>query len=304
MPLLLALVVTAPSRVQAQGVALTVAALVPAPVSQDVGVGYLLAPAGAFDATVSGRYLNGWGGPRWGVGVDLALWRRAHAHLYPTGGFAAGFGTADTEAVWAAWSVGLGYRLLRAGRFDLALEGRYLHISQPDDVLSLGVRMGVRVGGGAPRSSSRPPDGAPETPALAFVVPAGRSPLAQGIIQTALDAMGTPYAWGGTDANGFDCSGLIQYAYRQHGIELPRQSVDQAREGVEVERRPEALLPGDILAFGASRSQVTHVGLYLGDGRFIHSGSAGVQVSLLSPDSQSGQYWWQRWVSARRILQD
>jgi hypothetical protein len=303
LPLLLALAVALPSGSQAQGISLAVAALLPSPVAQDVSVGYLLVPAGALDATVSGRYLNGWDGERWGVGIDLALWRGARTHLYPTGGFAAGFVAGGAEEAWAAWSVGLGYRLLRAGGFDLALEGKYLHLSRPEDALTLGVRMGVRFGGAAPRPSPVGPARPPDTPALGFRLPTG-PPLAQAIIQTALDAMGTPYAWGGTDTNGFDCSGLIQYAYRQHGIELPRKSSDQAREGVEIERKPEALLPGDILAFGASRSQVTHVGLYLGDGRFIHSGSAGVRVSVLSGDDDSGRYWWQRWVGARRILQD
>lgn len=304
MPLLLALGVAAASRSEAQGIALTVAALLPAPVVQDLSVGYLLVPAGALDATVSGRYLNGWGGERWGVGIDLALWRRARAHLYPTGGFAAGFTTGGAEPAWAAWTVGLGYRLVRAGGFDLALEGRYLHISRPDDALSLGVRMALRFGGGAPHPSPAATEGSPDTPALALALPTGGSPLAQGIIQTALDAMGTPYVWGGTDANGFDCSGLIQYAYRRHGIELPRRSSDQAQGGVEVEKKLDALMPGDLLAFGGSPSGVTHVGLYLGDGRFIHSGSAGVQISVLSPDDQAGRYWWQRWVGARRILQD
>jgi len=62
-------------------------------------------------------------------------------------------------------------------------------------------------------------------------------------------------------------------------------------------------MPGDILTFRkSSKGAVSHVGLYLGDGRFIHSASGGVQVSVLSPDDPYGKWWWQRWAGARRIV--
>ena len=116
--------------------------------------------------------------------------------------------------------------------------------------------------------------------------------------------MGTPYKWGGTGEadGGFDCSGLIQYAYAQHGITLPRRSADQALQGEKVDKRPEALLPGDILTFSNGGGRVTHVGLYLGDGKFIHSANDGVQVSLLSSEDVYGRWWWRGWVGARRIV--
>jgi cell wall-associated NlpC family hydrolase len=78
--------------------------------------------------------------------------------------------------------------------------------------------------------------------------------------------------------------------------------VDQALQGAKIDKRPEALLPGDILTFSNGGGRVTHVGLYLGEGKFIHSANDGVQVSLLSADDVSGRWWWRRWVGARRIV--
>jgi cell wall-associated NlpC family hydrolase len=115
--------------------------------------------------------------------------------------------------------------------------------------------------------------------------------------------MGTAYRLGGTTTEGFDCSGLIQYAYAQHGISLPRVSSEQARAGEKVDRTLSALQPGDILTFSTAGGPVTHVGLYVGDGRFIHSASRGVQLSLLSPNDPYGKWWYSRWVGARRVVE-
>jgi cell wall-associated NlpC family hydrolase len=124
------------------------------------------------------------------------------------------------------------------------------------------------------------------------------------VVETALAVMGAPYQWGGTDANGFDCSGLIQYAYGQHGIVLPRISRDQARMGTAVDRRVAALRPGDVLAFsGDGTSGVTHVGLFVGDGQFLHSASGGVTLSSLMASDGDSRWWQQHWVAARRIVE-
>ena len=126
---------------------------------------------------------------------------------------------------------------------------------------------------------------------------------AANVVQTAIDVMGTPYQWGGTDENGFDCSGLIQYAYGENGIILPRVSRDQTRTGSYVEPRVAYLRPGDILGFSVERSsRITHVGLYIGDGQFIHSASDGVAISSLIATDPNSRWWQRRWVVARRIL--
>ena len=101
----------------------------------------------------------------------------------------------------------------------------------------------------------------------------------------------TQYGGTGADGGGFDCSGLIQYAYGQHGVTLPRTSAEQAREGRAVKKDPAHLLPGDLLTFSNSGGPVTHIGLYVGGGRFIHSATRGVQVSVLSDDDPYGRWW-------------
>lgn len=126
--------------------------------------------------------------------------------------------------------------------------------------------------------------------------------LAAAVVETALDAMGTPYEWGGTDENGFDCSGLIQYAFGEHRIILPRVARDQARQGRYVDPIVTQLQPGDILGFNVNGNGVSHVGLYVGDGEFIHSSSQGVRLSSLTASDGDSRWWQARWASARRIL--
>lgn len=223
-------------------------------------------------------------------------------------------------ALEASWSAGLGWALPVFHVASVALEARYrvedrgargFWRLQPTDRRGL-VLMG-RVALGAPRGARPPPSPAPTfTPPSEGTVEdlsraSGASPaearLAGDIVQTAIDAMGTPYSWGGTGANGYDCSGLVQYAYEQHGIILPRVSRDQMRMGQAVEPRVDALRPGDILGFSVEGNGITHVGLYVGDGRFIHSASEGVKISSLSATDPDSRWWRDHWVAARRILQ-
>jgi cell wall-associated NlpC family hydrolase len=137
--------------------------------------------------------------------------------------------------------------------------------------------------------------------------PAEAEALGRDIVGTAREAMGRPYRLGGRgdDGRGFDCSGLIQFAYGQHGITLPRVSVDQAQTGVGIPREVEQLLPGDLLTFSRKPggAQVSHIGMYVGDGRFIHSSSSrGVMESALDEKDPEGRWWARRWVGARRVL--
>jgi cell wall-associated NlpC family hydrolase len=123
--------------------------------------------------------------------------------------------------------------------------------------------------------------------------------IAGRVVDTALASIGTPYEWGGSDANGFDCSGLIRYAYGKFGIALPRTSAGQIRSGRPVAPDPGLLRPGDILGFSGERSGATdHVGLYVGSDEFIHSSSSGVRISTLR-----NPYWREHLAAARRIVE-
>ncbi len=259
--------------------------------------------------TMNATWFSPSGGGGWLLGgaADLSLWRGGKPGLYLVGGVSGGFGANGADLFWGSYSIGAGYDFRLLSAIGLGVEGRWRGLSQGGDE---GWQVGVRLGGGMRRRATAPESApvatSPPVASSTSVSTAGvaASPLASEVVQTALSVMGTPYSWGGTSANGFDCSGLIQYAFTAHGISLPRTSADQALAGVGIERDLGSLAPGDILTFSSSAggTRVSHVGLYLGGGEFIHSATNGVQKSQLSATDPYGKWWWQRWVGARRVV--
>lgn len=121
--------------------------------------------------------------------------------------------------------------------------------------------------------------------------------LSGSVLSKAAQYLHTPYVWGGTSPRGFDCSGFVQYVYRQYGYSLPRTADAQAAAGRSVARKD--LKPGDLVYF-ASGGSINHIGIYVGNGKFIHSSSprsGGVIYSSLSED-----YYAARYAGATRIL--
>lgn len=112
----------------------------------------------------------------------------------------------------------------------------------------------------------------------------GEAAVREKIIKTAQSFIGLPYLWGGTSADrGFDCSGLALAVYQINGLDLPRSSAEQFQTGVPVER--EDLKKGDLLFFAGSGSgKINHVGIYMGEGRFIHAPGRGKKVCSDSLD--------------------
>ena len=142
-----------------------------------------------------------------------------------------------------------------------------------------------------PRDTAAARRAAPPTPELAA--------LGTEIVLQAMAQVGKPYRWGGADpAEGFDCSGLVLHVYRDAvGVRLPRTSREMGRtgDGVSAAR----LVDGDLVFFNTLRRPFSHVGIYVGEGRFVHSPSARSRVRL---DRIDARYWADRFDGGRRIL--
>lgn len=132
--------------------------------------------------------------------------------------------------------------------------------------------------------------------ALLLAFQAG-SAFADSKLDTVVDSVyGTAYQTAGTTSKGFDCSGFTMYVFKQFGITLPHSSYDQSKLGQKVAK--DDLRAGDLVFFNTSGKGVSHVGIYVGDGKFAHaSSSKGVTISSLS-DS----YYVKRYMSARRVM--
>jgi len=122
---------------------------------------------------------------------------------------------------------------------------------------------------------------------------------ANAVLMRAISLVGTPYRYGGnTPDSGFDCSGLVNYVYRDMlDLRLPRTSRDLAAfQGPRI--APERLTTADLVFFGSGGS-VSHVGIYVGEGRFVHAPSTGGTVRL---DRLDGPYWRDHYSGAKRVL--
>ena len=175
----------------------------------------------------------------------------------------------------------------------------------PSQVISAAVMIGeaVDAAGRSSRSGGSGPSGSSGSSGVR--IPRSPAPTASAsrVLQTADRYVGIPYVWGGnTPESGFDCSGFTKYVFARQGISLPRTSREQARVGRGVALDFGAFEPGDLLLFAEPNEAVSHVAIYVGDGRIIHASSARGEVGYLDLDGDRGAWYVQNMVAVRRLM--
>lgn len=122
--------------------------------------------------------------------------------------------------------------------------------------------------------------------------------LGKRVINSARQLLNVPYVWGGTTPRGFDCSGLVQYIYRNEGVRLPRTAAQQYKSMRKIKR--EYAAKGDLIFFNMKRGRryVDHVGIYMGNGQFIHAPGRGKHVKM----SKLSSFWKKKMVGVGRAI--
>jgi cell wall-associated NlpC family hydrolase len=157
------------------------------------------------------------------------------------------------------------------------------------------------------RTSSVPPSAPRPTRTSRTTWPVSTSSAsgaARRVVPTAEQYIGVPYRYGGTSPNtGFDCSGFVQYVYGMQGVDLPRTSRQMAGAGVAVEPSTRSMAVGDLMLF-TQGGRISHVAIYAGNGRFIHSSSSGHGVRYDDLGTNRGRWFADHLVAARRVAGD
>lgn len=238
-----------------------------------------------------------------------------------------------TDAI-RTWSYGGGMQLALGSMLSVNGEARSRHLAAmatPADSqfvrgLEYRIGIGIHFGGGRQRSSvyprrnsdaSRTPDSrrtsdtppraprsTPSTRTTWPVSTTSASGAARRVVPSAEQYIGTPYRYGGTSPRtGFDCSGFVQYVYGMQGVSLPRTSRQMAGAGIAVDPSRRSLAVGDLMLFSQG-GRISHVAIYAGNGRFIHSSSSGNGVRYDDLSTRRGQWFANHMVAARRVTGD
>jgi hypothetical protein len=227
-----------------------------------------------------------------------------------------------TDAI-RTWSYGGGLQLALGRLLSVNGEARSRHLAAPaypaDSQFVRGIeyRVGIafHFGGGRQRSSVYSKRRGSDSPPAASA-PSRRggvywptsttsgSGAARRVVPAAERYIGVPYRYGGSSPeSGFDCSGFVQYVYGQQGVDLPRTSRQMAGAGVAVDPSGRSLAVGDLLLFSQG-GRISHVAIYAGNGRFIHSSSSGRGVRYDDLDTPRGRWFAEHMVAARRVTGD
>lgn len=156
---------------------------------------------------------------------------------------------------------------------------------------------------GAPASAKAQTVGASAEPKPFAAFSASAQSLRDSVVAMARSQVGTKYRRGGaTPKKGFDCSGLIKYIMTALNLEVPRTAKQQAGVGLAIARDTSRLLPGDLVTFGkGTKGSVSHIGIYVGDGRFVHASSVAGRVVESKIDRPASSLV-KIWKGARRLL--
>jgi hypothetical protein len=264
----------------------------------------------------------------WGADADAILSVGGRA-FGASRGFApfvfAGIGTATTDTFGLRethpnWSYGAGVSIPLAGAIDVFGESRWrlsryvLPTASGAPATTKEIRAGITLHfgmGGGSRSVGR---GAREQSAdvspllrLPTTIPSG-SPISASssrrVLETADGFVGVPYRYGGTSpASGFDCSGFVRYVFAKQGVELPRTARQQAQVGERLAPDWRAVQAGDLVMF-EENGRISHVAIYAGHNRIIHSSASGGGVRYDDLGTQRGEWFMDHMVAARRVTPD
>jgi cell wall-associated NlpC family hydrolase len=267
----------------------------------------------------------------WGADADAVLFLGGHSFDGYNRGFApfvfAGLGVSGRDSTGQNithnnWSYGAGASIPLGSAIDLFGESRWRmsryvlptasFAPSPTNELRVGLSFHIGSSGSshsrkASRSSDRRSEMTPSSlPGSVSRYPASMrtSVGAVRLIGTAEEYIGVPYRWGGTSpSGGFDCSGFTQYVFARQGVRLPRTSYEQAEVGQSVAADWDVVEPGDLVMF-EENGRISHVAIFAGRNRIIHSSSSGGGVRYDDLSTQRGQWFADHMVAARRVTPD
>ena len=262
----------------------------------------------------------------WGADADALFTLGSRGGLMPF--VFAGVGTTNDESLGTSnafknnWSYGAGASLPLGGAVDVFGEARW-RMSRyvlptaalaPSPTNEFRVGLSFHVGGSSSSNSSgssrRPRDRRLDVTtssrlSTVHTIPSASSAaVAARVVGTADQYVGVPYRFGGTSLNtGFDASGFVQYVFNKHGVRLPRTANEQAQVGEELASDWRAVSAGDLVMF-QDEGHVSHVAIYAGRNRIIHSSATGGGVRYDDLSTRRGQWFADHMVAARRVTPD
>jgi len=265
----------------------------------------------------------------WGADADLMLSIGGRAFGGSNRTFApfvfAGIGTSGNDSTGRTvmrsnWSYGAGLNVPLGGALDIFGESRWrmseyvlptAHLAPtPTTELRFGLSFHIPTGSRSDYSGSRDrrEESAPGILLPSMSIPSipsiPASPSVARVLGTAEDYLGVPYRHGGTSPNsGFDCSGFVQYVFAKQGVRLPRTARQQAQVGTALPADWRSLAPGDLVMF-EDNGRISHVAIYAGRNRIIHSSSSGGGVRYDDLTTHRGEWFADHMVAARRVTPD